>query len=107
MDSKRIRSHRELDVYQMAFKASIRIFEVSKEFPREEQYSLTDPRKLSGLRSERSDSHEVKNTQQKECATEFFEKVNIQKPSCPSYLMPKLKLQKLKHGLISVMNAGI
>ena len=38
----RIRTHRELDVYQMAFEASMEIFEVSKGFPREEVYSLTD-----------------------------------------------------------------
>jgi len=54
MDSKRIRSHRDLDVYQMAFESAMRIFEVSKEFPREEQYSLTDPRKFSGLRKTRT-----------------------------------------------------
>jgi len=37
-----IQSHEELDVYQMAFKTAMRIFEVSKKFPREETYSLTD-----------------------------------------------------------------
>ena len=37
-----IQSHEELDVYQMAFKTAMRIFEVSKRFPREEMYSLTD-----------------------------------------------------------------
>ena len=37
-----IRSHEELDVYRMAFEAAMRIFEVSKGFPREEVYSLTD-----------------------------------------------------------------
>jgi len=39
---KRIRSHRELDVYKMSFNASMKLFEISKGFPREEQYSLTD-----------------------------------------------------------------
>ena len=38
----RIQNHGELDVYQLAFKAAMRIFEVSKGFPREETYSLTD-----------------------------------------------------------------
>lgn len=38
----KIRSHRELDVYKMAFKAAMRIFELSKNFPKEERYSLTD-----------------------------------------------------------------
>ncbi len=37
-----IRSHEELDVYQPAFDAAMRIFELSKEFPPEERYSLTD-----------------------------------------------------------------
>jgi four helix bundle protein len=37
-----IQSHEELDVYQMAFKAAMRIYEMSKRFPREETYSLTD-----------------------------------------------------------------
>ncbi len=40
--TNRIKSHRELQVYQMAFDAAMRIFEVTKKFPREETYSLTD-----------------------------------------------------------------
>ncbi len=42
MNKKPIRSHRELEVYQMAFEAAMKIFEVSKSFPAEERYSLTD-----------------------------------------------------------------
>ncbi len=42
MESKRIKSHRELDVYRMGFESAMRIFEVSKSFPVEERYSLTD-----------------------------------------------------------------
>jgi four helix bundle protein len=38
----RIQDHQELEVYRMAFEAAMRIFEVSKGFPREERYSLTD-----------------------------------------------------------------
>lgn len=38
----RIQSHDELDVYRLAFETAMRIFEVSKRFPREETYSLTD-----------------------------------------------------------------
>lgn len=37
-----IRNHKELDVYQMGFRASMRIFELTKSFPVEERYSLTD-----------------------------------------------------------------
>lgn len=39
---KLIKTHRELDVYQNAFKAAIEIFELSKAFPKEEKFSLTD-----------------------------------------------------------------
>jgi four helix bundle protein len=38
----KIRTHEELRVFQLAFGASMQIFEVSKEFPKEERYSLTD-----------------------------------------------------------------
>ena len=37
-----IRHFRELDVYKMAMEAAVRIFELSKRFPVEERYSLTD-----------------------------------------------------------------
>jgi four helix bundle protein len=37
-----IKSHEELEVYQMAFEAAMKIFELSKKFPVEERYSLTD-----------------------------------------------------------------
>lgn len=37
-----IRSHRELKVYQLSFEAGMEIFHLSKSFPKEERYSLTD-----------------------------------------------------------------
>ena len=37
-----IRDFRELDVYRMAMDAAVHIFELSKGFPAEERYSLTD-----------------------------------------------------------------
>lgn len=45
--SKKITTHRELEVYQKAFKASIEIFDLSKKFPKEETYSLTDQARRS------------------------------------------------------------
>jgi four helix bundle protein len=42
MEKKLIKSHTELEVYQLAFDASMKIFELSKQFPTEERYSLTD-----------------------------------------------------------------
>ena len=38
----KIRSHKDLEVYQLAFEAAMKIFELSKKFPPEEKYSLTD-----------------------------------------------------------------
>jgi four helix bundle protein len=38
----KIRSHRELDVYVLSFSTAMRVFDISKRFPREETYSLTD-----------------------------------------------------------------
>ena len=43
----KIRSHRELDVYKMAFEAAMKIFELSKSFPKEETFSLTDQKRRS------------------------------------------------------------
>jgi four helix bundle protein len=38
----KIQKHTELDVYRKSFDAAMQLFEVSKAFPKEEQYSLTD-----------------------------------------------------------------
>ncbi len=35
-------THRDLEVYQKALEAAMRIFELSKSFPKEEVYSLTN-----------------------------------------------------------------
>jgi hypothetical protein len=37
-----IRSYKELRVYQAAMDAAMEIFELTKKFPPEERYSLTD-----------------------------------------------------------------
>lgn len=37
-----LRGHRDLKVYQLAYKLAMEIFNLSKTFPREEIYSLTD-----------------------------------------------------------------
>ena len=37
-----VKSHFDLDVFQIAYKTSLEIFILSKEFPKEENYSLTD-----------------------------------------------------------------
>src|SRR5689334_17335333 len=42
MEKEPIKNHQDLKVYQMAFDAAMEIFELSKKFPVEERYSLTD-----------------------------------------------------------------
>jgi hypothetical protein len=41
-EKKKIMRHAELEVYQKAFAAAMKIFELSKSFPVEEKYSLID-----------------------------------------------------------------
>ncbi len=38
----KIENHTDLQVYRKAFEAAMRIFELSKSFPKEETYALTD-----------------------------------------------------------------
>jgi four helix bundle protein len=40
--SEKILRHQDLKVYRKAFEAAMQIFEISKQFPKEETYSLTD-----------------------------------------------------------------
>ena len=37
-----LKGHRDLKVYQLAYKLAMDIFNLSKSFPKEEKYSLTD-----------------------------------------------------------------
>lgn len=39
---KLIRSHKELEVYKLAYKLAMEIYKLSKSFPGEERYSLSD-----------------------------------------------------------------
>jgi four helix bundle protein len=39
---QQLKGHRDLKVYQLAYKLAMDIFKVSKSFPKEEKYSLTD-----------------------------------------------------------------
>ena len=40
--SNKIKTHNDLDVYQLAFSSGMEVFEISKSFPKEERYSLID-----------------------------------------------------------------
>lgn len=39
---KLIKTHKDLDVYNLSFESAMEIFEISKSFPKEETYSMTD-----------------------------------------------------------------
>lgn len=41
-EDKKIKTHEDLVIYQKAFDSAMMMFEVSKQFPTEERYSLTD-----------------------------------------------------------------
>lgn len=45
--SAQIKSFKDLIVYQKAFKLAMEIFEITKTFPKEERYSLTDQMRRS------------------------------------------------------------
>ena len=42
MERRKVKTHEDLDVYQIAFEAAMKLFELSKKFPVEERYALTD-----------------------------------------------------------------
>jgi four helix bundle protein len=42
MGKELVKSHEDLEVYKIAFGATMKIFELSRKFPVEERYSLTD-----------------------------------------------------------------
>ncbi|MFW5805158.1 MAG: four helix bundle protein [Bacteroidales bacterium] len=44
---EKIRTHKDLKVYQLSFEAGMEVFELSKKFPKEEKYSLTDQARRS------------------------------------------------------------
>ena len=43
----KIRTHKELKVYQLAFESAMEILEITKLFPKEERYSLVDQMRRS------------------------------------------------------------
>ncbi len=42
MNREPLKDHRDLEIYKKAFEVAMQIFELSKKFPVEERYSLTD-----------------------------------------------------------------
>jgi hypothetical protein len=48
--SEKITSHRELKVYRLSFDLGMELFAITKAFPKEEIYSMTDHIKIRGDR---------------------------------------------------------
>ena len=46
-EKRSLKTHEDLIIYQKAFDAAMTIFELSKQFPQEERYSLTDQMRRS------------------------------------------------------------
>ena len=71
MGKESIKSHEDLVVYQMAFEAAMKIFKLSKTFPVEERYSLTDPsgsQSLMGETPKTALSHQIRRSSRSVCA---------------------------------------
>lgn len=68
----KIRIHKDLETYQLAFKSAMEIFELTQKFPKEEKYSLTD---------------QIRRSSRSVCANlaEAF-----RKRKCPKYFISKL-----------------
>ncbi|MUG94691.1 hypothetical protein F7734_20925, partial [Scytonema sp. UIC 10036] len=43
MSREPIKDHKDLGIYKIAFSVAMEIFEVSKKFPVDERFALTDP----------------------------------------------------------------
>lgn len=71
--SGKITHHWQLEVYQLSIEAGLSLFELSKKFPREEMYSLTDQMR----RSSRSvSSHISEGWRRRRYEAAFCEKLN-------------------------------
>ena len=71
--SLKITHHWQLDVYKLSVEASMRLFTLSKKFPREEMYSLTDQMR----RSSRSVSgHIAEGWRRRRYVAAFCDKLN-------------------------------
>ena len=91
---KLIRTHKELEVYQLAFHVAVEIYLISKMFPIEEKYSLTDQIR----RSSRSVCSNI---------AEAFRKRRYPKSLYQNFQIQKEKLLRHKFGLILQWNLDI
>ena len=84
----KIRKHKDLEVYKLAFETAMEIFELTKSFPKEERYSLTDQIRSSS----RSVAANI--------AEAFRKRRSIPRLLYLNYLIVKVKPLRLRSGLI-------
>lgn len=89
-----IKFHQDLKVFQKSVEFAMIIFELTKSFPKEELYSLTDQIR----RSSRSVSANI---------SEAWEKESMKNLSSQSLQILKEKQEKPKHGSCTHGNANI
>ncbi|SIS34152.1 four helix bundle protein [Chryseobacterium joostei] len=89
-----IKFHQDLKVFQKSFQTAQHIYELSKSFPKEELYSLTDQIR----RSSRSVTANI---------SEAWEKGDMKNPLLLSLQTPREKQEKPKHGFNLLMLAAI
>lgn len=84
-NKQRIRCHTDLDVYKLAYSAACKVYGYSKQFPKEEQYSLTD---------------QIRRSSRSVCANiaEAFRKESTLRVLFQNCLTQKVKLLKHKCG---------
>lgn len=87
-------SYRETTIYKKSFEQAMNIFHMSKKFPKEETYSLTD---------------QIRRSSRSVCINyaEGHRKEGIQPILFQNYLIVIWKIQKLAHGLILHMHVSI
>ena len=61
-ENEMVQDFTDLKVYRLAFDSAMRIFELSKTWPAEEKYSLTDQIRRSTLHASRSPLHALRST---------------------------------------------
>lgn len=85
MTKKFARTHRDLELYKLAFEAAVQVFEVTKPFPVEERFAL---------------SNQVRRSSRSVCGNlaEAWRKRRYESRFWPSSMTLKAKLQRLRSG---------
>ena len=111
MKKNLVKKHQDLAIYKIAFNAAMEIFELSKKFPLEEKFSLTDQMRRSSRSLCANRLWRFANA--KRCRIgvanrlKHGKKEDIKQHSLLNLVTAKPKQQKLRHGLNLLLNADI